>query len=386
MMTLKTIGELGHKLKRHLTDPSPCVALRTQHAEPARGRVLLAYILEPFVNPRMAASSTHTHYLESRLIADIYLRRGFDVDVIDYRDHEFIPSGAYDFLISARTNLETFAARLPRNVVTIAHMDTAHYVYNNRAAYDRVLALQQRRGFSSTSIRIVEKNKAIERAAIGTVLGNRTFTVPTYAYAAKPLYPLPVPTAVSLPWIERDYNACRHRFLWMGSAGFVHKGLDLVLEAFAQTPTFELTVCGPLAQDPEFSTQFQRELYRTVNIHPAGWVDVASPEFAALTRRTAAFVYPSCSEGQAGSAVIALHAGLIPIVSAQTGIDVEDFGVIMPDSSVAAVAAAVEHLANLPADELRRRSRAAWEYARARHTPAAYQAAYDSMLSAVLPD
>ena len=378
-----TVRRLGWDIRRYVAEyRDACVPLRTR-SQRTRGSVLLAYIVEPFLSAT-APSVAHTHFQESRLIAEAYLERGYDVDVIDYRHGTFVPRRDYDIIVSARTNLEALANRSARTQHVIAHLDTAHYVYNNRAAYDRLLALQQRRGLTSTSVRIVEPNLAIERASIGAVLGNRTFTATTYAYARKPLYPLPVPSAVSLPWIERDYDACRRRFLWMGSAGFVHKGLDLVLETFATNPSLELDVCGPLAQDREFAAQFERELYDTPNIHAVGWIDVGSDRFIDIARSTVGFVYPSCSEGQAGSAVVALHAGLIPIVSRQTGIDVGDFGLVLSNCSAAEIDAAVRHISELSTVELRQRSRAAWEYAQAHHTPSAYRQAYDTMLDAVL--
>lgn len=379
-----TARRLGWDVRRHIVEYcEACVSLRAR-SKHVRGSVLLAYIVEPFLSAT-AASVAHTHFLESRLIADTYLRRGYDVDVVDYRHGAFVPRRNYDIIVSARTNLEALADRNPNTRCVIAHLDTAHYVYNNRAAYERLLALQQRRGLTSTSVRIVEPNRAIERASAGAVLGNRAFTAATYAYAGKPLYPLAVPAAVSLPWIERDYDACRRRFLWMGSAGFVHKGLDLVLETFASDPSLGLDVCGPLAQDREFSAQFERELYHTSNIHALGWMDVDSARFVDIVRNAVGFVYPSCAEGQAGSAVVALHAGLIPIVSRETGIDVGDFGVVLSNSSAAEIDAAVRRVADLSTAELRRRSRGAWECAQKYHTPAAYRQAYDSMLDAVLP-
>ena len=376
---------LGLEIRRYRPGYSErCISLRSP-AGVNRGRVLLAYIVATFLEPELVCATNHTRFLESQLIAEAYLQRGFDVDVVDYRYGGFIPRRDYRVLISARTNLAALADRLPATCLKIAHLDTSHYAFNNQAAFQRVWALQQRRGFTSSSIRVIEPNRAIERADVGAVLGNRRHTLATYAYAGKPLYPLPVVTVVSLPWVERDYTQLRHRFLWMGSGGLVHKGLDVTLEAFRQLPALELSVCGPLAAESEFCQQYAPELYQQSNVQALGWVDVASPSFVALAQRTAAFVYPSCAEGQAGSAILALHAGLIPIVSQETGVDVDDFGIVLKDSHPQTIAEAVRYLAQLPAAELRQRSRAAWEYAQAHHTPAAYQAAYEQMLAEILP-
>ncbi len=46
---------------------------------------------------------------------------------------------------------------------------------------------------------------------------------------------------------------------------------------------------------------FHRELYETPNIEAIGWVDVGSERFREIANGCAALIYPSCSEGQAGS-------------------------------------------------------------------------------------
>ena len=74
------------------------------------------------------------------------------------------------------------------------------------------------------------------------------------------------------PWPEaKDFEACRTRFLWLGSRGMVFKGLDLVLDAFVQMPEYHLTVCGPVAKEKDFEQVYYQELYHTSNIHTYGW-------------------------------------------------------------------------------------------------------------------
>jgi hypothetical protein len=68
------------------------------------------------------------------------------------------------------------------------------------------------------------------------------FTIGTFRYAGKPIYRLPIICPTS-PWPQdKDHGACRKCFLWFGSQGFLHKGLDLVLEVFAGLPDHHLTV------------------------------------------------------------------------------------------------------------------------------------------------
>ena len=102
--------------------------------------------------------------------------------------------------------------------------------------FAREVALRDRRGVALDSHKFIGINRAIETADYATLLGN-AFDYATYAFAGKPVFQVPNPAAVAYPFPEaKDFAAARRRFLWIGSQGFVHKGLDLVLEAFARMP------------------------------------------------------------------------------------------------------------------------------------------------------
>lgn len=390
MSAKQLISKLAHAAGLHIGRYRPdfdprCVSLAPSAAVAARGNVLLAYILPPFLRKaNQPISTVHNNHLESTLIAGSFQRLGFAVDVIDFRNDAFTPRKPYSFFVSARTHLATLAPRLNRDCVKIAHLDTAHFLFNNAAAYARALSLQQRRGFTSTSIRIVEHNLAIEHCDYAAVLGGE-FCMSTYRYAGKPMFRLPVPLTREHPWNDaKDYDAARRQFLWLGSFGFVHKGLDLTLEAFGAEPDLSLTVCGRLDLEPDFCRLYEKELHRTPNIQPLGWIDVASPDFVALANRTLAVVFPSCSESESCSVLTCMAAGLIPIVTYEAGIDVQDFGMLLREPSVAAIREAVEQLAALPTARLREMSRRCWEYAHEHHSAEAYSRAYRAMLDTIL--
>ena len=381
------VNALGIDIRRYAPDSNPrCVTL-SPASEP-KGRVLLAYILDPFlVKPGIPVSTSHTHHSESVLIAETWLKHGYSVDVIDYRNYGFIQRERYDFFISARTHLETIAARLNPDCVKIAHLDTSHYASNNHASYNRLLDLQRRRGLSLPgSARFVEPNRAIEHAHYGVALGNEV-TLGTYRYANKPLFPLFVPAALHFPWdADKNFHACRNRFLWFGSGGMVHKGLDLTLEAFAGMPEMQLTVCGPVEAEREFASAFHKELHQTANIRTVGWVDIASTDFRQIARHTVGIVYPSCAEGQAGAVVTCLSAGFIPIISRESGIPVGDFGLLLNGYSVEDIRSAVRYISALPAEELSARARRAWEYAATYHSHDAYLTAYGKIVQKIIAD
>ncbi|MFC1771743.1 glycosyltransferase family 1 protein [Pseudomonadota bacterium] len=343
---------------------------------PAKGDVLLAYIVDPFLLKEGGLpSSSHTHHMESLLIAEAFRSLGYNVDVIDYRNGVFKPRKNYTFFVSARTHFTRIASQLNHDCIKIAHLDTAHFLFNNAAAYRRLLELQQRRGVTTASLKWIEHNYAPESADYLTVLGNG-FTESTYSYSKKQIFRLPVPAPDTCPpCFQKDFSQYKNRFLWLGSSGVVHKGLDLVLDVFSELPDHHLTVCGPL-DDPaesEFQRAYHRELYETANIDTVGWVDVSSQKFVDITSKCCALIYPSSSEGQAGAVVTCLQASLIPLVSYESGIDVGDFGIILKGSSHLEIKDVIMKISEKPNAELAEMSRGSYEYAKSNHSKENYR-------------
>lgn len=354
--------------------------------DPPRGRAIFSYVIDPFLLPPGApVSHAHTHDWESLTMGRTLAALGFEVDVLHWTNRTFEPRGPYDLLIDVRLLLERLAPRLGPECLRVMHAETAHPSFYNPAQRARLDALAARRGIRLEPFKLLDENRAIEHADAATILGNEA-TQATYRFADKPLYPVPISQPVLYPFPEgKDFGAARTRFLWFGSGGMVHKGLDLVLEAFAGLPGFELAVAGPVERERDFERAFARELYRTPNIRTLGWVDVASPAFTGLAAGSLGLVYPSCSEGQNGGTVTCMHAGLIPIVTREVGVDVPPSGgVVLREATVEGIRAAVGGLAARPPAELEAMARSAWHHAREHHTRERFASVYRQRLLEIL--
>ncbi len=359
--------------------------IQLEPAATAKGQVLISYIIESFTTqPDDPVFRSHTHYWETRQMVNTFLELGYAVDLISYRNTHFHPKKTYDYFIGARTNFDRLSGLLNDTCTKVVHLDTAHWVTNNYNAFGRLLDLSHRKKAAPMrSIRQVERNQAIENADLATVLGNR-FTIDSYAYAGKPVYRIPISSPVEYPWKNRDIESIRKNYMWFGSAGFVHKGLDLVLELFAEMPGYHLYVCGPLETEKEFVAVYHRELFETDNIHPVGWVDVNGTKFRDVLDSCLGIVYPSCAEGGGGSVIPCMHAGVIPVVSYEASIDIGDYGILLKESSVAEMKKQVTGLSNLPASELETMSRAASQFAASTHTQKVFAEKYREFVLDVL--
>ena len=350
------------------------------------GDILLCYENRAFLlKPGEPFPIDHTNRWESWQIARTFLDLGYGVDVISEQNDRFVPTKYYSFFVGNRINFDRIAGLLNKECIKILHVDTSHWLFNNRAEYRRLELLKQRRGFALLPDRYLTPNFAIERADYATVLGN-DFTMSTYRHANKPLFRIPISSPAVYPWQDdKDFEQIRNHFLWFGSSGFVHKGLDLVLEAFAQMPDYHLTVCGPIHTDKDFQNAYQHELYNTPNIRTVGWVDVSSPKFFEITQNCVGIVFPSCSEGGGGGVITCLHAGLIPIASREASVDVDETrGLILPECSVDGIKASVRSLSALPALQLTEMAKRNWEFARTTHTRETFAMGYSKVVSEIM--
>jgi hypothetical protein len=387
------VGMLGSEAKHFILHTAKEIITRPDTGyitlKPAKailGDVLLCYENKGFfTKPEEHVPNDHTNRCEAVQIAQTFLDLGYRVDVIGENNESFVPAKQYSIFVGNRINFDRITESLNPDCLKILHIDTAHWLFHNTAEHRRFLQLQQRRQFTLPKRRSLKPNLAIEHADCATILGNE-FTMGTYRYANKPLYRMSISTPTLYPWAEgKDFNSSRRHFLWFGGWGFIHKGLDLVLEAFVGMPDLHLTVCGPIEEEQDFKQAFSKELYETPNIHTEGWVSIDSRKFDEICRRSIALIYPSCSEGQCGGVVTCMHAGLIPIVSYESGIDVsETFGVVLKESSIQEIQNAARKIASLSARELQLMARAAWDFARVTHTREKFSEQYRKNIAEIL--
>lgn len=381
----KTFYRAGIHISRAQPDSPSQAVVTLKPNGPAKERVLVSYIIEPFITPQNNDKfSGHTHFWESAQIANTFVDLGYVVDLIDYRNTSFIPLKNYALFVGARTNFERIAKLLSPECKKIVHLDTAHWAFNNHATSTRLINFIHRRNACiKGSQRFIEHNSAIEYANYATILGN-AFTQNTYAYAHKPMFRVPISTCSTYAWgAGKDFQTASRNFLWFASAGALHRGLDILLELFTDMPDYHLYICGPLKKETEFVHFYRKELYVTPNIHTVGWVDVRSKEFLRLTRICCATVFPSCAEGGGGAVINCMHAGLIPIASREASVDLRSFGILLPDCSIGEIKNAVIRLATMQPDELKAKSRQSWEFARSRHTRERFAAEYKTAVETI---
>lgn len=350
----------------------------------SRGTVALSYITVPFVPGSDIRG--HTNAFECAEIAAAFRDLGFRVEIVDYRDRDYLPPDDTVVAIDIHGNLERWHPALTQRCKRVLHATGAHWLTWNEAEAARLLEIFRRRGVCLRPRRTAEPSRGIEVCDLATVIGNE-WTMSTFAAAKKPLHRVRLSSAYTYDWAkDRDFETARRSFVWLGSYGMVHKGLDLALEAFARMPDYKLTVCGRAEKEEDFFDAYRRELTGLPNIRYAGWMDLASAEFDKIRRTHAGMIYPSSSEGCAGSIVHCAHAGLVPLVTRETGFEIGSFGFRVEEGTVDAVCEAVQSMVSEAPSQTEARARAAWDFVRSEHTQERFRREYREFAADLVRD
>ena len=177
----------------------------------------------------------HYHHRESADLVRQLIERGFIVDCIYDRAGYLIEDvSGYDFILDEWNNMERWAAQNP-NARTCFYSTGCHWLFWNRAELQRLDWLLRRKGVLLAPERQLPAMTGLAKADAVTYYGN-DFARQHYAPVRPKLRKVWVcPSADSSKFETKDWNNARRRFLYYGGASWVHRGLDLVLEAFLDT-------------------------------------------------------------------------------------------------------------------------------------------------------
>lgn len=284
-------------------------------------------------------------------IYDCLVELGHEVVPMNWNDEQ-PPPGPFDavFSIQHLEGLEDVAGPETIKIIRTTMMDRFHH---NDYIMRRVAETNARRASELIERRLLplftDPYWSFDQADHLLILGNDVVRS-TYPSEYRDRMVLHNTCAFNKPGeiVMRDYIPEQRAFLYHAGSGAVHKGLDLVLEAFADLPDLTLHVTGNYRAEEDFLAEYAKEL-ALPNIHFHGWVVVQSKQFKDILNACYAFILPTCSEGQSPAVATCLSLGLYPIISKWTGHDLpEGCGTILPDLTVDAVK---EAILSLPGDD-----------------------------------
>lgn len=158
---------------------------------------------------------------------------------------------------------------------------------------------------------------------------------------------------------KKNHYESRKNFLWMGSLGAIHKGLDLLLDVFSERKDVTLHICGLSDMEKKML-----KLKPSKNIIDHGYVLVSSDKFIDLTNTCTFIILPSCSEGCSTSILTGMLHGLIPIVMKDSGFNrLSGHAVFLDTYRIDYLQSQITYLSDFDVEELSGFSKKVYDFA-----------------------
>ncbi len=293
---------------------------------------LLLYIIEPFRIDKI--NYRHQNYEQVKTLASLISELGYNVDVVNFNDYKVKLKKNYNLVIDIHPGLNNIYKNHQAKDCKIIYYSTgADPLFLIQEEKKRLDYLYKRKNVKLGPKRSIQAvPKQIFSSLNGMLHMGNELNLKTYdSYNIKKKYLINNTGYTFLNSYDFSKKSPKN-FLFFAGSGQVHKGLDLLLEIFTKHDDLHLYICSPFEKEKDFVKLYKKELYETKNIHPVGSININSFEFLNIVRICSYILHPSCSEGQSGSVLIGMSAGLIPIITKICGLK-DDEAIYIDDVS-----------------------------------------------------
>ena len=319
---------------------------------------LFSYLVHPMLLPPKFRN--HIQFSNSGIAQEIpraLNELGYSVDIIDFTNKNWIPKKKYDIFIGhGGVNFRKIVNILGQDTIKIYFSTGLYWRDFNQNVINRIYNFTHQKGYIIPPERFVKTDEEYANQIADTIicLGNNQIIKsykkvnPVVFNINNAVYPF-----THMINLKKNIDEGRKHFLFFSGFGNIHKGLDLLLEAFSEI-NLHLHICQRI--EPEFMNIYQNELTKHKNIHLHGYLEMRSLNFLDLASKCNWVILPTCAEGQPGSVLECMAHGLIPILSDYANIDLHDWGIRIPELSVDCIRSLVLRYSNMEINECNIRS------------------------------
>lgn len=311
---------------------------------------------------------------------------GFVVDMVDYRDITFVPEKKYDLFIGhANLNFEQIATHLDsttRKVYYSSGCQLKEFFHQSQERYERYYKKHSvsakagaftRHPFDDTYDSI--------NSDLVVCLGK--MTAESYTRLAKKVIPINNASYYNNTYNidDKDFELGRNSFMYFGGTGNIQKGLDLLIEAFSQTPTLQLFIFSPL--EPELVEGLSKELSRD-NIHYVYHYRFSPQKLSRLIASVNYTLYTGFNSGQSTALIGSLSNGLIPVANRESDLEFDDNGYLIPSNSVEGIIESITSISKRSEEWYRQAAIKTIDNFKLRHTPEAFRYSFKEAIASII--
>lgn len=351
--------------------------------DPNQKKVLICYLTFSFLHNWENKKISRTQTFEILKIVNLFSDFGFSTDVVAWNDIkvlDLIKSKKYYLIFGFG---ETFyqMTTLQPEAISVLYMTENNPEFSYQEEKKRLDYYYSRHGKkfeltrSGKFYKLHQFNKTYSHViSMGeTSLLSKQYSDPYFIF----------PTGLINPvynFNNKDHIKARRNFLWLGSTGAIHKGLDLLLDIFAKRDDIVLHMCG-------LEKKEKRRLKVPVkgNIINYDHIDISSKLFLDLIEKCSFIILPSCSEASSTSITTGMLHGLIPVVTKDAGFN--RFGenaIFLEDYHIPYLEKKLDEISNLNPTDLADLSHRVYNFAKSNFTIQIFENNFRNIIQDIL--
>jgi hypothetical protein len=341
---------------------SPIVQNINLNCSPEQKKAIICYLTSGFFINLENLKKTRTQLFEIMQIVNVFSSLGYAIDIIRFNDInalEVVKNKKYDLIFGFG---EAFyqLTNLQPDAISILYMTENHPEFSCLEERKRLNYFYERHGKkykfrrSGYFYKIYHLKKTYSHViTLGEIeLFENQYLNPYLIF----------PSGLrnfNYVFKNKNHLQARKHFLWLGSGGAIHKGLDLLLDVYNRQDDIVLHICGLFKEERE-----QLSIPKRENIVEYGQINIESDLFLALVNKCSYIILPSCSEGFSTSITTGMLHGLIPIVMRDTGFNrLGDKAIFLEDFKINYLQIKLNEISNMEPERLTLLSRKVFDFA-----------------------
>jgi len=340
-----------------------CLLNINKNGCPDQKKVLVCYLTEPYYLDSVTLES-HPKFYQMTQLVHFFCKQGYSIDICNYVNDSGINkiNKYYDVIIGQgiayKRAIEIIKHDIGILFLTENNPETVNVKYQERIDYfiSRHASISPK--ISVKRIGIFDRSMIESSDAI--IATTNRYNSQTLFNFCKNVFPINVNTLSNPNFVFSKKRIIKNRksFLWFGSVGLIHKGLDILLDVFKKLPDYTLNVYG--VPKSELSLFNKLKAPNTI-LHES--VNVKSDRFLSEVVENNTFIISnSCSEGTQTGVATCMMCGMIPIISRETGYDEHDSIIMMEEYSVEYIINTIKKAVSLCDEQLIAMSKSTLEY------------------------
>ncbi|SDP06603.1 glycosyltransferase [Clostridium gasigenes] len=280
-------------------------------------KVAIVYVHQNFT--QTYENVYHTQFQESAQIIKYFIDNDYSIDVINCHEEnaiDYLKNIKYDVIFGLGDVFYEMCL-INKNALKIMYLTENHPEFSYKKEMERIEYFMDRRNKKNRAIdKYVSRSNVYFKKKHFEVI-DKIITMGNGAYLEK-YYTINPTGLVNKEFEFEDENISINKktFLWFGSNGAIHKGLDIVYEIFLKRDDINLIICGLNLKE-----QKKLRIKEQKNIKIFNKVEVKSKLFLQICKESCWVLYPSCSEAMSTSVLTCMMHGVIPIVIKENGFD-----------------------------------------------------------------